>query len=66
LLKQWLYAHVQNPYPDDDEKDMLATCTRLTVPQINNWFVNARRRILRPKGSVPAVSVSPMQTGRVS
>ena len=47
ILKQWLFAHVNHPFPNDDEKDELALCTGLTHKQINNYFINARRRFLK-------------------
>ena len=40
----------QHPYPTEDEKRDLATRTRLSMVQVNNWFINARRRILQPIG----------------
>ena len=43
-LTAWLKAHLDHPYPDDDEKDALLAHTGITVQQMNNWFVNARRR----------------------
>ena len=45
-LKNWLFDHEDLPYPNDDEKDELILQTGLTVSQINNWFINARRRLL--------------------
>lgn len=51
LMMDWLMAHQNNPYPNDDEKEMLMRHTRLSINQINYWFTNARRRIL-PKWSV--------------
>lgn len=45
-LKRWLFDHTDKPYPDDDEKDELILATGLNVSQINNWFINARRRML--------------------
>ena len=46
ILKQWLFEHSSHPYPNDDEKDELCLRTNLTISQLNNWFINARRRIL--------------------
>ncbi|KAI8379742.1 homeobox KN domain-containing protein [Radiomyces spectabilis] len=46
ILKQWLIDHCDNPYPTEDEKDELKHVTGLTLNQISNWFINARRRIL--------------------
>eukprot|EP01130_Rhizamoeba_saxonica_P018386 TRINITY_DN9177_c0_g1_i1.p1 TRINITY_DN9177_c0_g1~~TRINITY_DN9177_c0_g1_i1.p1 ORF type:complete len:252 (+),score=41.97 TRINITY_DN9177_c0_g1_i1:63-818(+) len=47
ILKNWLFNHEQHPYPTEDEKQMLVKMTDLTLTQINNWFTNARRRILK-------------------
>ncbi|KAG0182746.1 hypothetical protein DFQ29_002381 [Apophysomyces sp. BC1021] len=46
ILKQWLVDHCRDPYPTEDEKNMLKAETGLTLNQISNWFINARRRIL--------------------
>lgn len=46
LMKEWLYAHVENPYPSQADKDNMVAETGLTIKQINNWFINARRRYL--------------------
>ena len=40
--------HVKHPYPTEDEKRAIAAQTNLTLLQVNNWFINARRRILTP------------------
>lgn len=52
-LRRWIIAHQHNPYPDEDEKDELALQTGLRIEQINNWFINARRRILKKIKNVP-------------
>lgn len=46
VLKQWLVEHCRNPYPTETEKTGLKNKTGLTLNQISNWFINARRRLL--------------------
>lgn len=48
FLRKWLIQHKKHPYPAEKEKADLANQTGLTVNQISNWFINARRRILQP------------------
>ena len=48
LLKKWLFEHLFHPYPTEEQKRALASQTGLTINQISNWFINARRRILQP------------------
>jgi len=47
-MRSWLFQHLIHPYPTEDEKKIIAAQTNLTLLQVNNWFINARRRILQP------------------
>lgn len=46
ILKKWLEENVNHPYPTEFQKIIFCDKTGLEVSQINNWFINARRRIL--------------------
>lgn len=46
VLKDWLIENAESPYPTESEKQILSEATGLDHTQINNWFINARRRIL--------------------
>ena len=47
-LRDWLVAHFDHPYPEDDEREALAEASGMTRAQVGNWFINARVRIWRP------------------
>jgi hypothetical protein len=49
VLRKWLYAHFDHPYPSDVDKEDLMKETNLSMTQVNNWFINARRRIWKPQ-----------------
>ncbi|KAI9893468.1 MAG: hypothetical protein M1814_006765 [Vezdaea aestivalis] len=49
LLRKWFLDHSHHPYPSEDEKQMLMQQTGLSMAQISNWFINARRR--QPKSN---------------
>lgn len=44
VLKAWWHAHAKWPYPTEDEKARLVQETGLQLKQINNWFINQRKR----------------------
>ncbi|KAK1324216.1 hypothetical protein QJS10_CPA02g01212 [Acorus calamus] len=44
LLKAWWQAHSKWPYPTEDDKARLVQETGLQLKQINNWFINQRKR----------------------
>lgn len=46
VLKGWLKDHLKHPYPTEEEKKELVKRTELSLNQISNWFINARRRLL--------------------
>lgn len=48
ILRAWLFQHLQHPYPSEEQKKQLGAETGLTILQVNNWFINARRRIVQP------------------
>ncbi|XP_055538497.1 homeobox protein PKNOX1-like isoform X2 [Wyeomyia smithii] len=56
VMRAWLFQHLVHPYPTEDEKRAIATQTNLTLLQVNNWFINARRRILQPMLDQPSDS----------
>lgn len=45
-LKQWLFEHIDNPYPTVDEKKRLMEVTNLNRKRIDAWFKNARHRYM--------------------
>ncbi|XP_064963378.1 homeobox protein knotted-1-like 13 [Musa acuminata AAA Group] len=44
LLKAWWQSHSKWPYPTEDDKARLVQQTGLQLKQINNWFINQRKR----------------------
>ncbi|OAG12039.1 uncharacterized protein CC84DRAFT_1159426 [Paraphaeosphaeria sporulosa] len=50
ILKDWMIAHIDHPYPTEEEKEALGQQTGLSLGQISNWMANTRRRHkARPK-----------------
>lgn len=46
-LTNWFFEHLNDPYPSEEEKSMLAAHGGLTITQVNNWFGNKRIRYKR-------------------
>ncbi len=44
ILQQWLFEHASYPFPTDAEKTQLSERANITVKQVSDWFMNARRR----------------------
>ncbi|XP_010943406.1 homeotic protein knotted-1 [Elaeis guineensis] len=47
-LLNWWELHYKWPYPSETEKVALAESTGLDPKQINNWFINQRKRHWKP------------------
>ncbi|XP_073123431.1 homeobox protein knotted-1-like 1 isoform X2 [Henckelia pumila] len=47
-LLHWWSTHYRWPYPTEEEKNRLSETTGLDQKQINNWFINQRKRHWRP------------------
>ncbi|XP_020240439.1 homeobox protein knotted-1-like 1 [Cajanus cajan] len=48
ILMDWWNAHYRWPYPTEEEKVQLSEMTGLDQKQINNWFINQRKRHWKP------------------
>lgn len=62
MLRNWLNTHISHPYPTEEEKQQLCQVTGLTMNQISNWFINARRRRLPQRSDMDPHSLSQPQT----
>jgi hypothetical protein len=51
-LLNWWESHYKWPYPSESEKVALAESTGLDQKQINNWFINQRKRHWKPSEDV--------------
>ncbi|CAM0958151.1 unnamed protein product [Alopecurus aequalis] len=47
-LMDWWNTHYRWPYPTEEDKVRLASMTGLDPKQINNWFINQRKRHWKP------------------
>ena len=44
ILSDWFRNHVDNPYPNQIEKQELSNRTGLSLQKVDNWFINERSR----------------------
>eukprot|EP00842_Homolaphlyctis_polyrhiza_P006503 jgi/Hompol1/6854/HPOL_000364-RA len=44
VLRDWLKNNQAHPYPTEETKRILCEQTGMTKNQLNNWFINGRRR----------------------
>ncbi|OIW14007.1 hypothetical protein TanjilG_09358 [Lupinus angustifolius] len=55
-LLDWWSRHYKWPYPSESQKLALAESTGLDQKQINNWFINQRKRHWKPSDEMPFYS----------
>lgn len=48
-LQEWLYANMKNPYPSLELKRGLAHTSGLSEAQVDHWFNNARKRLIKAR-----------------
>ncbi|KAJ1428706.1 hypothetical protein SESBI_08811 [Sesbania bispinosa] len=58
-LLEWWSRHYKWPYPSESQKVALAESTGLDQKQINNWFINQRKRHWKPSEDMQFVVVDP-------
>ncbi|KAL1202277.1 Homeobox protein knotted-1-like 4 [Cardamine amara subsp. amara] len=56
VLKSWWQSHSKWPYPTEEDKSRLVQETGLQLKQINNWFINQRKRNWHSNPSSSTVS----------
>nr|AAW62517.1 KNOTTED1-like protein [Selaginella kraussiana] len=66
ILLNWWSVHYKWPYPSESEKASLAESTGLDQKQINNWFINQRKRHWKPSDELTALSGQPSQSTEAS
>jgi Homeobox KN domain len=66
ILDDWFELHKNKPYPTEEEKSQLMLITGLNRNQVNNWFMNARKRRLSQQGPFDAWLSGPSESEGVS
>ncbi len=49
IMNAWFDDHVNNPYPQLEEKERMASAGKITVKQVTAWFSNRRNRTQNTK-----------------
>ncbi|KAG5562898.1 hypothetical protein RHGRI_005587 [Rhododendron griersonianum] len=63
VLKAWWQSHAKWPYPTEEDKAKLVQETGLQLKQINNWFINQRKRNWHSNASTSTVLKSKRKRG---
>ncbi|RDX94520.1 hypothetical protein CR513_23088, partial [Mucuna pruriens] len=63
VLKDWWQSHSKWPYPTEEDKARLVQETGLQLKQINNWFINQRKRNWHSNPSTSTVLKSKRKRG---
>ncbi|CAL5341619.1 unnamed protein product [Camellia sinensis] len=63
MLKAWWQSHSKWPYPTEEDKARLVQETGLQLKQINNWFINQRKRNWHSNSSTSTVLKSKRKSG---
>uniref|UniRef100_A0AC35FFV2 Homeobox domain-containing protein n=1 Tax=Panagrolaimus sp. PS1159 TaxID=55785 RepID=A0AC35FFV2_9BILA len=53
ILLEWFNAHIEHPYPEPEDRQMLREKTGFTDTQIGDWFRNRRRNVKKSYGGNP-------------
>ncbi|KAL7187305.1 hypothetical protein ACSBR1_037382 [Camellia fascicularis] len=64
VLKAWWQSHSKWPYPTEEDKARLVQETGLQLKQINNWFINQRKRNWHSNPSTSTVLKSKRKRGQ--
>ncbi|XP_062106043.1 homeobox protein knotted-1-like LET6 isoform X2 [Humulus lupulus] len=62
-LLEWWSRHYKWPYPSEAQKLALAESTGLDLKQINNWFINQRKRHWKPSEDMQFVVMDAAHPG---
>ncbi|KAG7021045.1 Homeobox protein knotted-1-like 1, partial [Cucurbita argyrosperma subsp. argyrosperma] len=62
-LFDWWNTHYKWPYPTEEEKSKLSGITGLDQKQINNWFINQRKRHWNPPEEMRFALMDSVGTG---